>query len=286
MWQIYSKIAISLLFTLITSYFYSAKTQAAGTSGNTRLKRLRAIKLIEVKILFSPLMHYTIPKITQLLPDLMMIKQIFFLTSFVTTSLVAGVAVTPVLAEEKFSISSVVAVNSEANSATTPPPTTEPSTLPEYLSVTQASIKSTRAANLLPQAPEPLTHQPTSMLLASELTAADLPNAASTDSASPDSTTPNSTPTDSTQPAPNPQPNASQTAPSQSIWERSQLTGDRGGVRSQLQKKGVTFNFEWTQFYQGLAAGTGSKSFDYGGNVHTHHEYRHGYLSAFRGRAL
>jgi porin len=289
--------------------------------------------LIEVKILFSPLMHYTIPKITQLLPDLMMIKQTFFLASFATTSLVAAFAVTPVLAGEQSLISTAAAVNSEANSATTFPPTTEPSTLPEHLSATQASVKSTRAADLLPQAPEPLTDQPTSILLASELTAADLPNAAPTDSGSPDSTTPNSTPTDaispdstvpnststdsgspdsttptptdSPQPAPNPQPNTSQTAPSQSIWQRSQLTGDWGGVRSKLQKKGVTFNFEWTQFYQGLAAGTGSKTFDYGGRLdalidldtgklglwkggglHTHLEYRYGYLPAFRGGAL
>ncbi len=265
-------------------------------------------------------MHYTIPKITQLLPDLMMIKQTFFLASFATTSLVAGVAVTPVLAGEQSFINTAAAVNSEANLATTFPPTTEPSTLPEYLSVTQASVKSTRAADLLPQAPEPLTDQLTSILLASEMTAADLPNPAPTNSASPDSTTPNSTPTDSispdsttpnstptdsTQPAPNPQPNRSQTVQSQSIWQRSQLTGDWGGVRSQLQKKGVTFNFEWTQFYQGLAAGTGSKSFDYGGRLdalidldtgklglwkgggfHTHLEYRYGYLSAFRGGAL
>jgi hypothetical protein len=95
-------------------------------------------------------MHYTIPKITQLLPDLMMIKQIFFLASFATTSLMSALAVTPVLAGEQSFISTAAAVNSEANLATTLPPTSEPSTLPEYLSVTQASVKSTRTVDLLP----------------------------------------------------------------------------------------------------------------------------------------
>jgi porin len=89
------------------------------------------------------------------------------------------------------------------------------------------------------------------------------------------------------------------------LGQRSQLTGDWGGARSLLQKKGVTFNLEWTQFYQGLGAGTGPKSFDYGGRLdaflhldtgklglwkggglHTHLEYRYGTLPAFRGGTL
>jgi porin len=103
-----------------------------------------------------------------------------------------------------------------------------------------------------------------------------------------------------------PEASGSQTAPSdQSLGQRSQLTGDWGGARSFLQKKGVTFDLEWTQFYQGLGAGTGPKSFDYGGRLdaflhfdtgklglwkggglHTHLEYRYGTLPAFRGGTL
>ena len=35
----------------------------------------------------------------------------------------------------------------------------------------------------------------------------------------------------------------------QSLWEQSRLTGDWGGVRSQLEAAGVTVDFELTQFY-------------------------------------
>jgi porin len=85
----------------------------------------------------------------------------------------------------------------------------------------------------------------------------------------------------------------------ESFWKRSHLTGD--GWHSRLRDKGVTFNFEFTQFYQGLAAGSGDNDFDYGGRLdalinldtgklglwegggfHTHLEYRFGSLSAFQ----
>ncbi|NJQ98238.1 MAG: hypothetical protein HC784_12840 [Hydrococcus sp. CSU_1_8] len=68
-----------------------------------------------------------------------------------------------------------------------------------------------------------------------------------------------------------------------------------------MRARGVTFNLEFTQFYQGLAAGSGDKDFDYGGRLdalinldtgklglwqgggfHTHLEYRFGNLSAFQ----
>jgi porin len=85
----------------------------------------------------------------------------------------------------------------------------------------------------------------------------------------------------------------------ESFWTRSHLTGDNW--RSKLRERGVSFELEFTQFYQGLGAGTGSKEFDYGGRLdalinldtgklglwkggglHTHLEYRYGWLPAFQ----
>ena len=36
------------------------------------------------------------------------------------------------------------------------------------------------------------------------------------------------------------------------FWSRSTLTGDWGGVRNDLAKKGVTFDLSLTQVYQGI----------------------------------
>ncbi|NJK47171.1 carbohydrate porin [Candidatus Gracilibacteria bacterium] len=96
-----------------------------------------------------------------------------------------------------------------------------------------------------------------------------------------------------------PAPTAPPKSDNESLWRRSHLTGD--GWRSRLRARGVTFNLEFTQFYQGLAAGSGDKDFDYGGRLdalinldtgklglwqgggfHTHLEYRFGNLSAFQ----
>lgn len=52
-----------------------------------------------------------------------------------------------------------------------------------------------------------------------------------------------------------------------SIWKRSQLTGDWGGVRSQLADSGVTFDLYFTQFLQGAAITSGSHEFNYGGRL-------------------
>lgn len=90
-----------------------------------------------------------------------------------------------------------------------------------------------------------------------------------------------------------------------SIWERSQLTGDWGGLRSFLADQGLTIKVNFTQYYQGLLAGTNSGGFDYGGRVdafidldtekaelwkggglHSHIEYRYGEIQPFDGQGL
>jgi porin len=112
---------------------------------------------------------------------------------------------------------------------------------------------------------------------------------------------------DSTPPATESQPANTPSTPSNNIWKRSQLTGDWDGARSLMARKGFTFNLEWTQFFQGLAAGRGASAntFEYGGRldalfnidtgklglwegggIHAHLEYRYDQLPAFRGGAL
>jgi porin len=53
---------------------------------------------------------------------------------------------------------------------------------------------------------------------------------------------------------------------------RSTLTGDWGGVRNDLAKKGVTFDLSLTQIYQGVVDGGKKKDWEYGGrgdlNIH------------------
>jgi len=53
--------------------------------------------------------------------------------------------------------------------------------------------------------------------------------------------------------------------PPQSISERTTLTGDWGGLRSQLVESGVTFDLYFTQYLQGDVAGSGPREFNYGG---------------------
>ncbi len=91
--------------------------------------------------------------------------------------------------------------------------------------------------------------------------------------------------------------NESETESSQNIGQRPYLTGDWGGFRSQLKEKGINFELEFTQYLQGLAAGTGENGIQYGGRLdnwinfdtgklglwqgggfNTHLEYRYGEL--------
>ncbi|HBW57768.1 MAG TPA: hypothetical protein DEF27_08175 [Oscillatoriales bacterium UBA8482] len=83
------------------------------------------------------------------------------------------------------------------------------------------------------------------------------------------------------------------------------LTGDWGGFRSTLADQGMTFDLEFTQFYQGLVSGAGNQPFEYGGRLdgfvkldtaklglweggglNTHIEYRFGNLPGALGNTF
>lgn len=49
------------------------------------------------------------------------------------------------------------------------------------------------------------------------------------------------------------------------IWTRSTLSGDWGGIRNDLAKKGITLDMYATQIYQGVVAGGLDKGWQYGG---------------------
>jgi porin len=49
------------------------------------------------------------------------------------------------------------------------------------------------------------------------------------------------------------------------IWNRPQLTGDWGGARTAMSKHGIDWQIDFTQFYQGKAAGSGNASPGYSG---------------------
>jgi len=51
------------------------------------------------------------------------------------------------------------------------------------------------------------------------------------------------------------------------LLTRSALTGDWWGTRSSLADHGVSLDLRYTSFYQGLASGTGDKTYEYGGKV-------------------
>lgn len=61
-------------------------------------------------------------------------------------------------------------------------------------------------------------------------------------------------------PAPTPQPD---------LWHREEMTGDWGGIRSKWKEKGVTLEFSYTGFYQGIASGGVEESSVYNGRLHT-----------------
>jgi porin len=93
--------------------------------------------------------------------------------------------------------------------------------------------------------------------------------------------------------------------PAQAAPFSDRLTGDWGGRRTELAKRGVGLDLEYTGFFQGLFQGEGNDDWDYGGRVdafanvdtgkaglwsygaiRTHLELRHGNLPFFRGGAL
>ena len=49
------------------------------------------------------------------------------------------------------------------------------------------------------------------------------------------------------------------------FWERSFLTGDWGGARTDLANKGVQFGVDWNQYVQGVADGGRDQTTEYGG---------------------
>jgi porin len=143
--------------------------------------------------------------------------------------------------------------------------------------LTQQQI-STQAADLLPTDPSSISQEPSETDVSAEAMPAEP-----------------SQPETSDAPAPTAPPQSG----NESFWQRSYLTGD--DWRARLRDRGVTFNLEFSQFYQGLAAGSGDNGFDYGGRLdalinldtgklglwpggglHTHLEYRFGSLSAFQ----
>src|SRR5258705_13881433 len=51
------------------------------------------------------------------------------------------------------------------------------------------------------------------------------------------------------------------------FWTRSFLTGDWGGLRTDLANKGIQIGVEWNQFVQGVVDGGRDQTTKYGANV-------------------
>jgi porin len=126
-----------------------------------------------------------------------------------------------------------------------------------------------RSASVTPSHPAVLTvvERPTTeTLTALDSTALDLPNQA-IDLLRPEAVTATALP-ELEQLSPAPEAAVAQEnsdVSRDSVWERSQLTGDWGGLRTQLADSGVTFDLSFTQFLQGAAISSGSREFNYGG---------------------
>lgn len=55
--------------------------------------------------------------------------------------------------------------------------------------------------------------------------------------------------------------------PEPGLFDQKYLTGNWGGARDELAAHGFIFDFQLTQFYQGLMSGEGSKQGEYGGKA-------------------
>ena len=55
--------------------------------------------------------------------------------------------------------------------------------------------------------------------------------------------------------------------PEPGLFDQKHLTGNWGGARDELAASGFIFDFQLTQFYQGLMSGEGSKQGEYGGKA-------------------
>jgi porin len=51
------------------------------------------------------------------------------------------------------------------------------------------------------------------------------------------------------------------------LWTRQYLSGDWGGLRTNLADKGIQVGLEWNQYVQGVADGGRNRATEYGGNV-------------------
>lgn len=70
------------------------------------------------------------------------------------------------------------------------------------------------------------------------------------------------------------------------IWSRSTLTGDWGGVRNELAKKGITLDIYVAQTYQGVVSGGTSHTWQYGGRGEITLEVDTGKLGLWQGGLL
>jgi porin len=89
------------------------------------------------------------------------------------------------------------------------------------------------------------------------------------------------------------------------FMQRDTMTGNWNNFRDRLSESGVSFDLEYTGYYQGMFSGTGYDDFDFGwradalihfdteklklwnnGNINIHLTYRSGDLPALRGGAL
>ena len=76
-------------------------------------------------------------------------------------------------------------------------------------------------------------------------------------------------------------------AQSDASWmTRERLTGDWGGLRTDLAGRGVTFDLSSTGFYQGMFEGTGDEDFDLGGRVDALIHFDTGKLGLWQGGGL
>ena len=51
------------------------------------------------------------------------------------------------------------------------------------------------------------------------------------------------------------------------IWTRDKLTGDWGGLRSDLTKHGIDIDLRLSQYYQGVTSGGVDTNSEYGGTM-------------------
>jgi len=69
--------------------------------------------------------------------------------------------------------------------------------------------------------------------------------------------------------------------PEADIWNREEMTGDWGGVRSRWKEKGVELEFALTNFYQGVASGGVRHDSEYNGKFQTAFKFDLGKLAGW-----